>query len=95
MAVRDDPQRGMFDRELDDSGLEAFIDTIMQTQAEAKQYAGAKRGVKKRLEKLGVGLGDGERVRVGRFVMTGRAYQGGDIEIPPWDTIAPSFSALD
>lgn len=94
MPTQEEPQKSMFDRVIDDENLEAACDNYMQMKAKAKAFGKSK----KKLYELvnGLELKDGERVRIGRFVVTGRARSGGGITVPIWSkTGIGSVSALD
>lgn len=73
MALTEDPQVGMFDREIDDVEIENAADAILRSREMTGFNAKMKRKLKKLLIKHEINLKSGERVRVGRFVMTGVA----------------------
>ena len=95
MALADDPQAGIFDRVIDDTEIENAADAILRSREMASFNSKMKRKLKKLLIKHEVGLEPGERVRVGRFVMTGVAYEGGAFQVDYWQTVAPALSAVD
>lgn len=90
----EEPQKNMFDRTIDDIALEEACDTFLQMRQKAKSYGKAKKKLYELLN--GLELKDGERVRIGRFVVTGKERRGGGIEVPQWTkTGIGSVSALD
>lgn len=95
MPLKDDPQHGLWDREVADDAIEEYAETILQNRDAARAHGSAKRRLKKHLTKIGVALKDGERVRVGRYVLTGKAYEGGGIHIDYWSVVTPALSAID
>lgn len=91
---QNEPQKSMFDRVIDDATLEEACDTYLQMKQKAKGFGKSK----KKLYELvnGLELKNGERVRIGRFVITGRERRGGGIEVPTWTkTGIGSVTALD
>jgi hypothetical protein len=81
----DDPQTNLFDRVLDDEALEAACARFVFTKQGAKDHGKAKRKLYETLNALAIG--PTERVRIGRFVVTGKARKGGGFEVPPWEKI--------
>lgn len=93
-STQSEPQTNMFDRTIDDEALADACDTYLQMKQKAKAYAKAKKKLYELLN--GLELKDGERVRIGRFVVTGKTRSGGGIEVPTWTkTGIGSVSALD
>lgn len=97
--MREDQQSGLFDRvydvgETELAQLEANIRTDESTKKAAKENRKARAAIKTFCK--GLDLKDGERVRIGRFVVTGRARNGGGFEIPAWESVTvKSIQALD
>lgn len=94
IKAEESAQSAMWDREVDVPGLEEALDRAEKAKAPAKEYTKARRDLKALLGE--VALQDGERVRVGRFVLTGKARNGGGFEIPAWTSIVVGgVQALD
>lgn len=89
-----DPQVGMWEREIENADLEHACKVLWDAQndsdlqAELKRINQAKQTRKDRLRE--VGLGAGERLRVGPFVITGVKREGGGFEIPEWESVTVS-----
>lgn len=93
MALHEDPQTKLWDREADDPELVELVEAIWETKQTMRGHSKRQAQLKKRLEALG--LADGERLRVGPFVLTGVARAGGGFEVPEWETVSPVLSRLD
>lgn len=85
MNSREDAQSAMWDREVEIEGLEEALDKAEKAKGPARTYTAARRDLKALLK--GIELQDGERVRCGRFVITGKARAGGGFDIPAWETV--------
>lgn len=81
----DDPQGQLFDRVIDDEALEAAVARFLDTKTLAKQHAKARKTLYDRLNELPA-LEDGERIRIGRFVVEGKARAGGGFTVPKWES---------
>jgi hypothetical protein len=79
-------QAGLFDRTLDDEKLATEIEGYLETIVSAKQAMKIVAKARKRLREKtpDLNLKDGDRLRIGRFVIEGRDRAGGGIEIPAW-----------
>ncbi len=85
MPTRTEAQESMWDKEIESPELEAAIEMIMENQPDAdtrKELAKARKTVKAVTEQYD--LEDGQRLRVGRFVIEGKARGGGGFEVPTW-----------
>jgi hypothetical protein len=79
----DDPQSGLFDRVIENEALEASCARYLFTKPGAKDHGKAKRKLYEMLN--AVEVKPGERVRIGRFVIAGKARKGGGFEVPVWE----------
>jgi hypothetical protein len=76
MTTKQDAQTGLWDREVEGvPELNDAIEAMLENEEAAKGYSKAKGQVKKFVETLE--LKDGERVRIGQYVITGRGRSGG------------------
>lgn len=82
--AKNTPQTNMFDRTIEDLDLEAALEDLYSedTQAAYKAYREAHRKVYSRLNDMEIK--PDEKLRVGRFVVTGKERAGGGFEIPAW-----------
>lgn len=85
MPVKTTDQPGLFDRTLEMPELEEHLERWLETKEAAKQHADANRKIKTIAETLAIQ--DGERVRVGGYVITGKARNGGGFEVPTWEKV--------
>lgn len=85
MSLREDSQAGLFDREIESDELEGAIEDYLNTQEDAKANAKAKKTIKSVTEQYD--LREGERLRVGRFVIVGKRRSGGGFEVPAWSKV--------
>lgn len=89
MSVKQEAQIAMFDRTIENPELEEAIERMRDAEDGAKQYAAARKPVKEMIENMA--LTDGERVRVGRFVITVKARIAVSIAaLPPSTSITSS-----
>ena len=107
MTMAEDPQDGMFDEVLENEELEEALSTLngfnMQLAIFRDRYAtkdvnAARKLIKETVEAYSREheLSGGERLRVGRFVVTTRARAGGGFEVPTWrKVLMGSFSLID
>ena len=90
-TAKKDPQAGAFDRTIESPELEAAVDLIVSWREEhgdeLKEVAHARATIKAVTEQYA--LQDGERLRVGRFVITGKLRSGGGFEVPSWSKVVP------
>lgn len=91
MAIQADPQRGLWDIEIENEHLEELLDIHELTAKAAKDHRKAKREMKQELAALELGT----RYRIGRYVVTPRVLSGGPVEIPVWDSRTYGIEALD
>lgn len=80
--VKDEAQAQLFDRTIENPELEEAIEKMLELGEAAKEYAAARKPVKAITETLN--LKDGERVRIGRYVITGRERSGGGFDVKSW-----------
>lgn len=79
-----DPKPRLWDRELEDPELEQIIEEYMDSREAAKSAVAAAAALKAKLK----ALADGDRIRCGEFVITGKARNGGGFEVPAWQSVA-------
>jgi hypothetical protein len=94
--TKDEPQGNMFDRTIEDQELEAALEDLYSepTQEAYKAYKDAHKKVYDRLNDMRIG--PDEKLRVGKFVVTGKERRGGGFEIKPWTkTGVGSISRLE
>lgn len=91
MATRakKDPQGGFQDRDVEDSEFEQLLEEALEHDEEYDQK-------RKRIFKLRKQIADkaehyqlaeGQRLRVGEFIVTGKKRAGGGFEIPAWEKV--------
>jgi len=86
-AVRQDRQQAFEEVVIHDSHLEALCEQYVESRQEAMKAMKPYRRLHKQLkEELGPRAKD-KRLRIGPYVVTGTAIEGGDIEIPPWKSV--------
>ena len=87
MAAKKDSQTQLFDRTIESAELEAALELIMEWKDrwELKELAAARKTIKEVTEQHK--LADGERLRIGQFVITGKARAGGGFEVPEWHKV--------
>jgi hypothetical protein len=85
MAVTETAQGNIFDRTIESPEIEEAIETLMRAREYAKGHGvgKAKKLVASLVEQYA--LEDGERLRVGQYVVTGRKRAGGGFEVPTWE----------
>lgn len=76
---------GLFDREISNPELEEQIEAMLDAEEGYRAYVEARRPVKAAIELLQ--LKDGERVRIGRHVVEGKARAGGGFRVDPWSKV--------
>lgn len=81
--AQDDPQLNMFDRTIEDEALESACARYLETQPAARSHGKARKTLYELLN--GLNLKDGERVRIGRFVVPGKKRKGGGFSVEPWE----------
>ena len=95
--AKDEAQLNMWDREIESPELEAAIELIMDNeldQATRKELGKARKTIKQVTEQYE--LEDGQRLRCGRFVITGKGRSGGGFEVPQWSkTTVGKITELD
>ena len=99
--AKTDPQSQLWDRTIEDPFLEGAIEDYLTsaelmrgTRPVAKKHQGNKKALGEMLDRQK--LKDGERLRVGAYVVTGQARSGGGFEIPEWASVkAGSIQRLD
>lgn len=86
-AVRQDRQQAFEEVVIHDSHLEALCEEYVEAKKEAAEKNKPYRRLHKQIkQELGPRAKD-KRLRIGPFVVTGTAIEGGDIEIPPWESV--------
>lgn len=93
-----EPQRSLptFDRTIEDPELEMFLEDLHseEVQDAAKRFKKAHKAVYDKLNQMT--LEDGEKVRIGEFLVTGKRRAGGGFEVPTWEkTGIGSITRLD
>lgn len=94
-SMQADPQSAMWEKEVESEALEDALATILDDDNKqiVKRVTKARRVVKQAVEDAK--LEDGERLRCGPFVITGKARNGGGFEVPAWESVvAGSVSEL-
>ena len=95
--AKDEAQLKMWDKEIESPELEAAIELIMENeldQATRKELSKARKTIKSVTEQYE--LEDGQRLRCGRFVITGKGRSGGGFEVPQWaKTTVGKITELD
>ena len=88
-----DRQRAFQETVLENPELEGLCEQYAESKATAapanRKYRKAKKGLDKKMAELDLGkrLLDGERVRVGEYVIEGKPIEGGPTNIPEWSSI--------
>lgn len=87
MPGKPDAQTGLFDRTIEWPELEDAIETLVTAREDGtlKAISKARALVKAVVEDHA--LQDGERLRCGAFVITGRERAGGGFEVPTWSKV--------
>ena len=83
--AKDEAQLNMWDREIESPELENAIQIIMDNELDQetrKALSHARKTIKAVTEQYG--LEDGQRLRCGRFVITGKGRSGGGFSVPQW-----------
>ena len=83
-----DAQVALWDREIEGENGEAIaaqIAIMFKNEDAAKAYRHARNEMIKVVKVLD--LADGERLRCGDFVITGKARAGGGFEVPVWESV--------
>lgn len=82
--AKPDPQGGLFDRTIEDPELEAALEDLESDDVQAgfKAYKTAHKAVYDRINLIE--LKPDDKVRVGRFIVTGKERRGGGFSIEPW-----------
>lgn len=85
MAVNEQAQTTIFDKTIESPEVEEAIETLMAAKAYAKEHevGKAQKLVKALAEQYD--LQDGERLRCGAYVITGKRRGGGGFEVPVWE----------
>lgn len=81
-------QIGLWDRQIEGENGEAIatqVAIMFENEGAAKAYGRAKRQMIEIVK--GLDLADGERLRCGDFVITGKARAGGGFEVPTWESV--------
>jgi len=84
----DNAQGTLFDRQIinpPETILDAF-ETILANRDAVREFNAAKRAVSAYGKEIGIQ--DEEQVLVGRFVIKGRARNGGGFEVPAWESVS-------
>jgi len=85
-AAKQEPQKGLFDRVIEDEKLERAIARFIETKEPAKVHAEAKKLLNAALNEAELtDIEDGEKIRVGAFLIEGRKRAGGGFEVPAWE----------
>lgn len=86
-----DAQAGFEDKTIEDGELEAALETMYHAKdddvfrARVKKLNAAKKRVSESLQFHGIV--DGQRLRCGEFILTGKARNGGGFSVPAWESI--------
>jgi hypothetical protein len=84
-------QSGLFDREIEDKDVEQALIEAIETldDEEFREAAKARAAAKALIDETfaGMKLKDGERVRVGEYIVPVVTRTGGDFEIKPWKRV--------
>ncbi len=85
MPRRKDSQGGLFDRTIENPDLAASLAYLDDHRMYIKGIAEAQKVIKEAQEALE--LEDGERVRCGDYIITGKSRRGGGFAVPTWSKI--------
>ena len=83
--AKEESQSRLWDREIESPELEAAIQIIMDSEIDQetrKELGRARKTIKQVTEQYE--LEDGQRLRCGRFVITGKGRSGGGFSVPQW-----------
>jgi len=94
MAAKEDPQGGLFDREVFDQELEEACRIALDEDNKeiVKAVRKAKQTIKKKAGQLEISAD--ERVRVGDFILEGNSMHRETVEIPAWDSVTAKVSRM-
>ena len=83
--VTEDAQAGAFDKTIEDPEIEDAVATLIDAKRYMKDHkvGKARKAVKSLVEQYE--LEDGQRIRVGGFVITTKSSAGGGFEVPTWE----------
>lgn len=97
VRAKDEAQGRLWDKEIESPELEAAIELIMENQldqATRRELGKARKTIKSVTEQYE--LEDGQRLRCGRYVITGKGRSGGGFEVPQWTkTTVGKITELD
>jgi len=95
--AKEETQSRLWDKEIESPELEAAIQIIMDNELDQetrKKLSKARKTIKSVTEQYE--LEDGQRLRCGRFVITGKGRSGGGFEVPQWaKTTVGKITELD
>jgi hypothetical protein len=82
---REDNQGGLWDRTIESPEIEQAIEDMLAAQDAYRAYLKARKVVRTVVEEYA--LADGERLRCGAYVLSGKERGGGGFEVPVWKKV--------